>query len=101
MAYKDFKEYIQRNYYQLLKEAIDSFLATSYDGQGFHAYNVYSLLKTDSDNIQVCSLTCRDDIGPRIQVDVHAVPHARECRDDRSLCIQHTFGQVSSYQLLS
>ena len=37
----------------------------------------------------------------RIQVDVHAVPHARECRDDRSLCIQHTFGQVSSYQLLS
>jgi len=71
LAYKDFKEYIQRNYYQLLKEAIDSFLATSYDGQGFHAYNVYSLLKTDSDNIQVCSLTCRDDIGPRIQVDVH------------------------------
>lgn len=71
MAYKDFKEYIQRNYDWLLKDAIDKFLNSSYDGQGFRSYNVYSLLRYSSENIMVCSMTCHDDIGPRIQMDVN------------------------------
>ncbi len=71
MAYKDFKEYIQVNYDWLLQEAIDEYLLKHYDGIGFHGLNVLSLLKATANNIQVCSLTCHDDIGPRIRVDVH------------------------------
>lgn len=71
MAYKDFKDYIQRNYDWLLQEAISSFIKMNHDGQGFHSLNVLSLLKEEVRNVEVKTMSCHDDIGPRIKIDVH------------------------------
>ena len=71
MAYKDFKSYIQANYKQLLTEKIRDFVNKNHDGLGFHSFGVLSLLDQKVENLEVRSLTCHDDIGPRIKIDVH------------------------------
>ena len=74
MAYKDFKSYIQANYKQLLTEKIRDFVNKNHDGLGFHSFGVLSLLDQKVENLEVRSLTCHDDIGPRIKIDVHGKP---------------------------
>ena len=71
MAYKDFKSYIQANYNDLLKEAITKYVNERHDGLGFHHINVLSLCKQDVEKVTVRTLTCHDDIGPLIKIDVH------------------------------
>lgn len=71
MAYKSFKEYIENNYSNLLKNEIEEFVQKHHDGQGFHSLNVLSLLKQQVENLQVMSLSCRVDVEPRIEIDVH------------------------------
>lgn len=71
MAYNSFKEYIEINYNELLHAEIEKFVQQHHDGQGFHSLNVFSLLKQEVDNLQVMSLSCRSDAGPRIEIDVH------------------------------
>jgi len=72
LAYKDFKSYIQANYKDLLKEEILKYVNRSHDGLGFHHINVLSLCNQDIENVTVRTLTCHDDIGPLIKIDVHA-----------------------------
>ena len=71
MAYKSFKEYIEFNYRDLLKQEIEGYVKKNHDGQGFHSLNVLSLLEQKVENTQVMSLSCRSDVGPRIEIDVH------------------------------
>lgn len=71
MAYKSFKEYIEVNYYDLLRTEIEGYVQKHHDGQGFHSLNVLSLLKQNVENLQVMSLSCRSDAGPRIEIDAH------------------------------
>lgn len=71
MAYKSFKEYIESNYSNLLRDEIEGFVQENHDGQGFHSLNVVSLLKQQIENLQVMSLSCRIDIEPTIAIDVH------------------------------
>ncbi len=71
MAYKSFKEYIEVNYNDLLRTEIEGYVQKHYDGQGFHSLNVLSLLKQNVENLQVMSLSCRSDAGPRIEIDAH------------------------------
>ncbi len=71
MAYKSFKEYIQINYNYLLQDAIEEYVNKYHDGQGFHAYSTMPLLKQKPENVEVMALTCHDDIGPRLTMDVH------------------------------
>lgn len=71
MAYKSFKEYIENNYSELLRNEIEAFVQEHHDGQGFHSLNVLSLLKQQVENLQVMSLSCRIDVEPRIIIDVH------------------------------
>lgn len=71
MAYKDFKDYIQTNYGKLLNNEIQAFVDESHDGLGFHSNNVLSILKQKVANIEVMSISCRDDVGPLINIDVH------------------------------
>lgn len=70
MAYKSFKEFIEVNYCSLLQNGIEGFVAKHYDGQGFHSF-AFSLLDQRIENIQVMSLSCRNNVGPRIEIDVH------------------------------
>lgn len=70
MAYKSFKEYIEVNHKDLLQNGIEGFVARHHDGQGFHAF-AFSILDQRIDNLQVMSLTCRSDAGPRIEIDAH------------------------------
>ena len=71
MAYKSFKEYIENNYSEFLRNEIEEFVQEHHDGQGFHSLNVLSLLKQQVENLQVMSLSCRIDVEPRIIIDVH------------------------------
>ena len=71
MVYKSFKEYIEANYDDLLRTEIERYVQEHHDGQGFHSLNVLSLLKQKVENLQVMSLSCRSDAGPRIEIDVH------------------------------
>lgn len=71
MAYKSFKKYIQENYNYVLQDAIQGYINKCYDGLGYHSLNVISLLRQWPDNVQVMTLTCHDDIGPRLTMDVH------------------------------
>lgn len=68
--YPDLKSYLQVNYADTLKQAIQRFVDDSYDGNGFHRINVLSLCKHDVGNLEVKALTCHDDIGPRVKMDV-------------------------------
>lgn len=70
--YVDFKSYIQANYEELLKEEISKFVDKYHDGLGFHSINVISLCDQKIENIKVKSITCHDDIGPLIRVNIHA-----------------------------
>jgi hypothetical protein len=71
VVYKSFKEYIEANYDDLLRTEIERYVQEHHDGQGFHSLNVLSLLKQKVENLQVMSLSCRSDAGPRIEIDVH------------------------------
>lgn len=68
--YPDLKSYLQANYAGLMKDAIQRFVDASYDGSGFHSINVLSLCRHEIDNLEVKALTCHDDIGPRVKMDV-------------------------------
>ena len=68
--YPDLKSYIQANYVDLLVGEVQKFVDKSYDGNGFHSINVLSLCKHEIDNLLVKTLSCHDDIGPRIKVDI-------------------------------
>lgn len=68
--YPDLKSYLQVNYKDLMQNAIQKLVNNKYDGNGFHSINVLSLCKHEIDNLEVRSLTCHDDIGPRINMDV-------------------------------
>lgn len=68
--YPDLKSYLQANYLDLLQQAIQSFVDSSYDGSGFHSINVLSLCRHEVENLEVKALTCHDDIGPRVKMDV-------------------------------
>ncbi|MCI9076752.1 MAG: hypothetical protein HFH10_13375 [Dorea sp.] len=68
--YPDLKSYIQANYEELLISEVQKFVNKSYDGNGFHSINVLSLCKNVIDNLIVETLSCHDDIGPRIKVDI-------------------------------
>lgn len=68
--YPDLKSYLQVNCLDVLKEAIQEFVDQSYDGGGFHSINVLSLCKHEIENPVVKALTCHDDIGPRVKMDV-------------------------------
>lgn len=69
--YKDFKSYIQANYEKNLNQEILKFVKKSYDGLGFHSINVTSLCENKIENVNINFITCRDDIGPLIQIDIH------------------------------
>jgi hypothetical protein len=71
VAYKDFKSYIQANYSKLLLDEIQKFVSKNYDGRGFHSFGLISLLDYKVENLEVRSLTCHEDAGPRIKIDVH------------------------------
>lgn len=71
MSYKSFKEYIEINYGDQLQEQVSQYVKNHHDGQGFHSLNVLSLLDQKIENLQVMSLSCRRDVGPRIEIDVH------------------------------
>lgn len=71
MLYKDFKSYIQVNYSKLLLEEIQKFVSKNYDGRGFHSFGLISLLDQKVENLDIRSLTCHKDAGPRILIDVH------------------------------
>lgn len=71
MAYRDLKDYIQKNYEQLLQTAIEDFVNRKHDGRGFHSFGVLSLLTEKVENVEVKALACHDDIGPLIKIDVH------------------------------
>lgn len=68
--YPDLKSYIQTNYKELLQNEVQKYVDRSYDGIGFHSINVLSLCKHEIDNFEVKALSCRDDIGPRIKIDI-------------------------------
>ena len=68
--YPDLKSYLQVNYIKLFTDEIQKFVDGNYDGNGFHNINVLSLLKHKIDNVEVKALTCHDDIGPRVKMDV-------------------------------
>ena len=68
--YPDLKAYLQANYTGLMKQAIQEFVDGSYDGSGFHSINVLSLCRHEIENLEVKALTCHDDIGPRVKMDV-------------------------------
>ena len=68
--YPDLKSYLQANYLNVLKGAIQEFVDKSYDGSGFHSINVLSLCRHEIENPVVKALSCHDDIGPRIKMDV-------------------------------
>lgn len=68
--YPDLKSYIQANYIELLVDEVQKFVDKSYDGNGFHSINVLSLCKHEIDNLVVKTLSCHDDIGPRIKIDI-------------------------------
>lgn len=68
--YPDLKSYIQANYRDLLVDEVQKFVDKSYDGNGFHSINVLSLCKYEIDNLVVKTLSCHDDIGPRIKIDI-------------------------------
>lgn len=68
--YPDLKSYLQVNYKDLMQNAIQELVNNKYDGNGFHSINVLSLCKHEIDNLEVRALTCHDDIGPRINMDV-------------------------------
>lgn len=68
--YPDLKSYLQANYTDILGQAIQQFIDENYDGNGFHSINVLSLCKHEVENLEVKALTCHDDIGPRIKMDV-------------------------------
>ena len=70
MAYKSFKEYIEKNYTDLLQNGIEGYVARHHDGQGFHEF-AFSILEQRIENLQVMSLSCRSDVGPRIEIDAH------------------------------
>ena len=69
--YNDFKSYIQVNYEDLLNKEILKFVNKSHDGLGFHSVNVISLCEQKIENMNVKSITCHDDIGPLIHIDIH------------------------------
>lgn len=71
MSYKSFKEYIEVNYGDQLQEQVSQYVKKYHDGQGFHSLNVLSLLDQKIENLQVMSLSCRRDVGPRIEIDAH------------------------------
>lgn len=71
MSYKSFKEYIEINYGDQLQEQVSQYVKNHHDGQGFHSLNVLSLLDQKIENLQIMSLSCRSDVGPRIEIDVH------------------------------
>lgn len=68
--YPDLKSYLQVNYKDLMQNAIQELVNNKCDGNGFHSINVLSLCKHEIDNLEVRALTCHDDIGPRINMDV-------------------------------
>lgn len=68
--YPDLKSYIQVNHMELLKNEVQKFVDKSYDGNGFHSINVLSLCKHKIENLEVKTLCCHDDIGPRIKIDI-------------------------------
>ena len=68
--YPDLKSYLQVNYKDLLTNEVWKFVDGNCDGGGFHSINVLSLMKHEIENLQVKALTCHDDIGPRIKMDV-------------------------------
>lgn len=71
MAYRSFKEYIEANHGDLLRAEIEGYVQGHHDGQGFHSLNVLSLLRQSVEGLQVMSLSCRSDVGPRIEIDAH------------------------------
>ncbi len=68
--YPDLKSYLQANYLDLMQQAVQRFVDSSYDGSGFHGINVLSLCRHEVQNLEVKALTCHDDIGPRVKMDV-------------------------------
>ena len=68
--YPDLKSYLQANYLDLMQQAVQRFVDSSYDGSGFHSINVLSLCRHEVQNLEVKALTCHDDIGPRVKMDV-------------------------------
>lgn len=68
--YPDLKCYLQANCADILKAAIQQFINDSHDGLGFHSINVLSLCKHEIDRLEVKALSCHDDIGPRVKMDV-------------------------------
>ena len=71
MAYKDFKSYIQDNYYDLLASAIKEYVDKHHDGIGFHGMNVLSLIDQKIENVEVKSIVCHEEgIGDLLRIDV-------------------------------
>lgn len=68
--YPDLKSYLQAKYKDKFTEAISEFVDKKYDGGGFHSINVTSLTKHEIDNVNVKALTCHDDYGPKIEMEV-------------------------------
>lgn len=68
--YPDLKSYIQVNHMELLKNEVQKYVNKAYDGNGFHSINVLSLCKHEIDNLEVKTLCCHDDVGPRIKIDI-------------------------------
>ena len=68
--YPDLKSYLQVNYNELLTDEVQKFVDAYFDGSDFHSINVLSLLRHKIENLEVKALTCHDDSGPIIKMDV-------------------------------
>lgn len=68
--YPDLKTYIQVNYKEMLEKEVLKLVDKSYDGLGFHSINVLSLSNYEVQNLEVKTICCHDDIGPRVKIDI-------------------------------
>lgn len=70
VKYRDFKSYIQKNYYDDLSRGLQVYVDDFHDGIGFHGINVLSITEQKVDNIEVKSLLCRDEgLGDLIRME--------------------------------
>jgi transcriptional regulator with XRE-family HTH domain len=69
--YNDLKEYIQNTQMDMLKKEIQSFVDKHFTGSGFSSFQTVSVCRKRIDAPQVISMSCYDDLGPFVLIDVH------------------------------
>ena len=69
--YNDLKEYIQNTQMDMLKKEIQSFVDEHSTGSGFSSFQTVSVCRKRIDAPQVMSMSCYDDIGAYVWIDVY------------------------------